>query len=469
MRCGEYGRDARRQNEMVARCVSGELGDGFMACRKKSSQRAAGTRAADLLWTKIKGMVGWSRFAVKSSGNAARQGLCFALRWMAVLLVGLVTASLGASEFPPQLGALVKENCLACHDAKSAKGGLDLSGLALDLDQTANPARWIHIHERVEKREMPPAGNELADGVRQSLLEMLGEAIITAERTEVREHGRGPLRRLTREEYEQNLRDVLQLPQLDIRDMLPADREAHGFNKTAAVLDMSHVQMVAYLEAAEVALRQATASGSAPPKVTKYRAVGRDLFTENYTYGERQAMFFAKNGKAVNNEELTELEDDPALEVAIFRSAHWPYYGYPRGFVAKLPGEYRVRFSARAVLQTEGFLLKPASEPVPMTFRTRKPSGPDVSGDVQATGGLIDVQPETQVFETTIRLLPTETFEYSLLGLPVPLSRNVDGGPPTYRYPPFPAGGQPGVAFQWLDVKGPLPPATWPPFAPRVI
>ncbi|MCA9050317.1 MAG: DUF1592 domain-containing protein, partial [Planctomycetaceae bacterium] len=149
--------------------------------------------------------------------------------------------------------------------------------------------------------------------------------------------------------------------------------------------------------------------------------------------------------------------------------AHWPYFGYPRGFVAKLPGEYRVRFSARAVLQTEGYQLKPATDPVPMTFRARKPSGPDVSGDVRATGGIMDIQAAAAVYETTVRLLPTETFEYSLLGLPVPLARNVNGGPPTYRYPPFPEGGQPGVAFQWLEIEGPLLPASWPPPSHRVL
>jgi hypothetical protein len=104
-----------------------------------------------------------------------------------------------------------------------------------------------------------------------------------------------------------------------------------------------------------------------------------------------------------------------------------------------------------------------------MTFRARKPSGPDVSGDVRATGGIMDVPPEKTTFETIIRLLPGETFEYSLLGLPVPLARNVKGGPPTYRYPPFPEGGQPGVAFQWLEVEGPISSATWPPASHRVL
>ena len=52
-----------------------------------------------------------------------------------------------------------------------------------------------------------------------------------------------------------------------------------------------------------------------------------------------------------------------------------------------------------------------------MTFRARKPSGPDVSGDVRATGGLIDVPPKQREFETIVHLRRTETFEYSLLGL----------------------------------------------------
>ena len=165
------------------------------------------------------------------------------------------------------------------------------------------------------------------------------------------------MRRLNRDEYEQNLRDVLQLPNLDIRDMLPEDREGHHFNKTTETLDMSRVQLIAYLDAAEAALREAMVNESKPPQVMKFRAVGTALFPSNTTYGEREAMFFAKNSEGVtfNNktpkEEVAAAATDDQLELALFRSAHWPYYGYPKGFVARLPGEYQVRFSARAVLQ----------------------------------------------------------------------------------------------------------------------
>jgi hypothetical protein len=385
------------------------------------------------------------------------------------LVIFLCTSRSAGAELPEPLGELIRQSCLDCHDGPAAEGGLDLASLAFTLDDRSLRDRWILIHDRIQTLEMPPDPDTLPDRDRKSLLDTLVNAIATADHADVIAHGRGPLRRLTREEYEQNLRDILQLPLLDIRDMLPEDREAQRFNKTATALDMSRVQLAAYLDAAEAALLQAIANGPEPPPRTKYRAVAARLFSANSTFGEREAMFFAKDNHAVGAKELEKLKDNPALELALFRSAHWPYFGYPRGFVAKLPGEYRVRFSARAVLQSEGYQLQPATEPVPMTFRARKPSGPDVSGDVRATGGIMDIQPKPAVYETTVRLLPTETFEYSLSGLPVPLARNVNGGPPTYRYPPFPEGGQPGVAFQWLEVEGPLPPASWPPPSHRVL
>lgn len=363
----------------------------------------------------------------------------------------------------------IHRHCYECHSEDAPEGKLNFDRLSLALNSQSIRNRWIQIHDRVKNLEMPPAPNDLASADRVSFLRQLSLKIHKADSAEVKKEGRGPIRRLNRDEYQQNLRDVLKLPTLDIRDILPEDRESHLFNKTTETLDISRVQLVAYLDAAEAALRQAMASGIQPPPKTKYRAVGARLFPGKSTFGNRQAMFFSKGSKGITNKQLDEAPDDPNVEMALFRSAHWPYYGYPQGFVAKLSGEYRVRFSARAVLQLPGFELKPATRPVPMTFRARKPSGPDVSGDVRATGGLIDILPEQDIYETTIQLRKRETFEYSLLGLPVPLARNVNNGPPTYRYPPFPKDGQPGVAFQWLEIEGPLSPETWPPPSHKVL
>lgn len=385
----------------------------------------------------------------------------------AFVLCACPTAATALLPVPAQ----IEQSCIECHDKDTAKGSLDLTALKFDPADRQLRERWIRIYDRVEQGEMPPHRDDLPEVQRAELLQTLDAALFGADRTEVLAQGRGPLRRLNRDEYEQNLRDVLQLPDLDIRDILPEDREGHRFNKTSDMLDMSRVQLAAYLDAAEAALRAAMVTEREPPPLMKRRVVGTDLFPGTSTFGNREAMFFAKDNKFIDlgRNKGKEAATDESLELALFRSASWPYLGTPKGIVAKHGGHYRVRFSARAVLQQPGFALLPAKQPVPMTFRTRKPAGVDIINEVRASGGVIDIQPEKQVYETTVLLRQGESFEYSLLGLPMPLAMNPNGSAPTYRYPPFPEGGQPGVAVQWLEVEGPLPPSSWPPPSHRVL
>ncbi len=373
---------------------------------------------------------------------------------------------------PPQ----IEQSCVECHDKDNTKGSLDLTALPFDLATPATRERWIRIYDRVEKGEMPPKADDLAQPDRAALVKSLATSITAADHADILAHGRGPLRRLNRDEYEQNLRDFLHLPDLDIRDILPEDREGHRFNKTTDMLDMSRVQLVAYLDAAEAALHAAMTTEAAPPPVIKYRAVGTDLFPGTGTFGNREAMFFARDNKAMefkNKGQREKSEKDGAkdetIEMALFRAASWPYLGTPKHFTAKRTGNYKVRFSARAVLQQPGYVITPATQPLPMTFRTRKPAGVDIINEVHDAGGIIDIQPEKRVYETTVRLRAGEAIEYSLLGLPMPLAMNPNGSAPSYRYPPFPEGGQPGLAVQWLEVEGPMESQTWPPPSHRVL
>ena len=154
--------------------------------------------------------------------------------------------------------------------------------------------------------------------------------------------------------------------------------------------------------------------------------------------------------------------------MGLFRSPGWPYGAFPRGFAAKHAGEYRVRFSARAVLQHPGFQVSDAKHAVPMTFRSRRPTNHDIAEDVKSVGGILEIQPGANVYETTVPLTAGQTVEYGLLGLPVP-QVDAEGKTGSYRYPPLPPGGQPGVAFQWIEIEGPIPPSMWPPPSHRVL
>ncbi len=367
------------------------------------------------------------------------------------------------------VGEMIRKTCIDCHNADTTEGGLNLTLVAWKLDDAEVRRRWVKIHDRISAGEMPPDASDLPKEDRQSLLKTLATAIDNSDHAAVLAEGRGPLRRLTRREYEQNLRDLLALPQLDIRDMLPGDREKFHCNKVAEALDISRIQLDAYLDAADMALRQAVASGVKPRPPVHERLPATRMFESANTYGEREAMFYAKHSQMIplSGADLSRMrkenKHDPEIELAIFRSASWPYYGYPDIFKAVEPGAYRIRFSARAVRQMRDFSLKPAWDSIPMNFRARKRSGPDVSGDVRATGDTLDIQPEVAVYETMIRLKQNETFEYSLLGLPVPRAINPPNAPLYYDFPPMPEGGHPGIAFQWLEITGPIDSETWPP------
>jgi hypothetical protein len=403
--------------------------------------------------------------------------------WLALALFPGFASGAGATDSSP---AQI-ESCLDCHDSGTKKGGLDLSSVPFDLNSAALRDRWIRVYDRVLKGEMPPKREDLADPDRALLLNSLHASLLEADSRDVALNGRGPVRRLTRNEFQQNLRDLFQMPDLDIRDLLPEDREGHRFNKTSGMLEMSRVQLNAYLDAAEAALRAARVTEPAPPPQIKKRIVGTDLFPSTATFGNRESMFFARDNvwinwdvpgdtskpvdaqskdkaaKARRDEAVRKAATDETVELALFRSASWPYTGYPKGSTAPVSGRYRVRFSARSVLQQPGYRLIPATQPVPMTFRTRKPAGADIINEVRAEGGILDILPEQKVYETVLRMKAGEAFEYSLLGLPMPLAQNPNGSAPTYRYPPFPEGGQPGIAYQWVEFEGPLPPESWPP------
>lgn len=378
-------------------------------------------------------------------------------------------------DFDSEIEPLLSQYCYECHDDLTSEGDLDLTALSFDLEDGKNRASWIHVFDRVQKGEMPPPGKseEISGESRADLVASLEVELREADLADIGRSGRGPLRRLTRSEFEDNLRDLLALPHLDILSRLPEDRVSHGYTKVASLLDMSRVHLDSYLDASEVALISAMAPSVKPVPPEKRRFTGTDLFSSLTTFGGREAMFFVRDNKMVplNGKQLAEMTPeerrDPALELAVFRSATWPYFGYPRDFTAKRGGEYRVRFSGRAVRQVRDYRLVPAHEPQPISFRSRQPSGPDVSGDVKETGGWIDLQVENEVFETTIRLQKGETFEYSLLGLPVPFIRT-DGGF-FYDYPPMPPEGHRGGVIQWLEVEGPIVPDSWPPESHRIL
>jgi hypothetical protein len=382
---------------------------------------------------------------------------------LSVLIVVCLLPLIAAQ--PP---AALRRSCAGCHNEKVKSGGLNLADLPFSLSDPSLRAHWVHIFDRIEKGEMPPNPAALSASARDSLLKELGGALREADLEDVKREGRGPLRRLSREEYENNLRDLLLLPDLDVGRYLPEDRKNHGFNKSSDALDFSRIQLAAYLEAADAALAQAVAPSVERPPAREYRRTALELLEQDIAYGGPRAMFFAQHNKRLLIPAIGKMRAEKAnpegLELALFRSAFQPFYGHIKNFQAPATGRYRVRFIARAVIHDGSFTLKPAPAPQAFSFRARKP---DIltTPSVRNTGGIIDILPEPRSYETEVLLDKGQVLEVNPLGLPVPRpieTSSIKGGLTT-RLPEIPPGGDRGVGFTSIDIEGPLYPAAWPP------
>ncbi len=182
-----------------------------------------------------------------------------------------------SAEMPKGLNAFLENHCMDCHDDNQAEGGLDLLSLDWNPLDHHNETIWVKIHDRVKSKEMPPPKkSRLQDAERQRAMDHLAWKITGAQDAKAGKYGRSVSRRVNRFEYENILRDLLNDPYLKIADRIPLDAEVHGFAKVGAALDVSHVQVNAYLDVAEFALRRALDFPETKPEFTTRRFYARE-------------------------------------------------------------------------------------------------------------------------------------------------------------------------------------------------
>lgn len=253
---------------------------GFLLGKRRGCQIASGTLT--------------NPAAVAHAGGGLRSLRYQRLSWAAVggviALAALARPGV-AAELPAPVRGFIEKRCLSCHDADTKKGGLDLAALSGDLADPAAFSRWVQVHDRVQAGEMPPQKSKAPAAERDAMLKTLSGLLTGTSSRRQLERGRVSLRRLNRTEYENTLRDLLALPGLEVKDLLPEDGRFDGFDKAADALDLSAVQMRKYMEAANVALDAAIAHQDKPLLwKQRYRRLGGLS-----QFGE--ASFPIKNGR----------------------------------------------------------------------------------------------------------------------------------------------------------------------------
>ena len=394
------------------------------------------------------------------------------------LLILFVAPSASFGALPPFL----EKNCVECHDAEARKGGLDLTALKSDLTDQKTFETWVKVFDRTASGEMPPKKKPRPDAAQQSAyLGDLSGLLIRQESARVATQGRTVERRMNRFEYENAVRDLLQAPWLDLKEILPEDTEAFRFNKTGQALDVSHVQLQRYLTAAEEGLRSAFVSSVEKPDASPKRHyarqqgsyTGKMKFSEFNQSPERATFptlgFAGQPEVRRGDAKMTVGKSDPKLRdeegVGVVHGAYEPVEPSFGTFRAPVSGRYKLKLCGHTVWVGPGKAVgkAPARWYIPDLDDISKGRRPEPVTVYALTRprilrriGNVDFNPEVTVNELDVVLKAGETIQIDT----VRFYRSRPGASRAQNPLATPEG-QPGLVMRWIEVEGPLAPQ-WP-------
>ncbi len=148
---------------------------------------------------------------------------------------------------PPLPESYLDRYCVGCHADEDAEAGLDIEALVKRNDALGDESSWIHILERIRRRDMPPEDHRRQP---EESAAAEAEASIRAWLPAATRLPHVPLRRMTRDAWTQAVDELLSV-QFPSESFFPADDIGEGFNRTASLLRMSPLLTEKYMEAAE--------------------------------------------------------------------------------------------------------------------------------------------------------------------------------------------------------------------------
>ncbi len=246
-----------------------------------------------------------------------------------LVLAMAVAAAAAAQSGAPAAASLLTSYCTGCHNETLQTGGLVLD--VADLQRIpATAEQWEKVVAKLQSRSMPPSPMPRPD---EAAYDTLIRTLTTELDRAAAAHpnpGKLPLlRRLTRTEYQNAVRDLLALDALpqeyDISYLLPADNVSSGFDNIADLLFMPPATLDRYLDAASKIARLAVGDPEMPVMVNIHRMDPehpQDARVSDLSFGTRGGLavkaFFPVDATYVIKVELASQPRDPQeLELTV--------------------------------------------------------------------------------------------------------------------------------------------------------
>jgi hypothetical protein len=319
------------------------------------------------------------------------------------------------ASFNTTIKPFITAHCLDCHGPDVQKSSLRLDALSADLRDDKAIATWVRVHDKLAAGEMPPKKKprpplrEL-----QAATQFLYGQLHAVSLEQQQKKGRVIVRRLNGTEYENTLHDLLGI-QVPLKEMLPEDNTAAGFDNISTALDLSATHLLLYQDAAEKAVTSAIPIH--PPILFSEKLTGREMTDKGPNF--RQGL-----------DRSCKLEGD-----ALIIYTKLPRYGLCSSAYVPSTGRYRVQMSACAV--------GGGGKAIPVGFMTVERSGREspVLRDVR------EIPPgKPQVVEFEFDLKDHQAFVANLLTL---------WDIRTFKKPISEYTGL-GLRVDWIKVEGPI-------------
>jgi mono/diheme cytochrome c family protein len=244
--------------------------------------------------------------------------------------------------------ALINQYCVGCHNDKLKTGGLTLDSVNVE-NPNQNPEVWEKVVHKLRARYMPPAGLPRPDEkAYQSLVSYLETSLDQLSAANPNPGRTATLRRLTRTEYQNAIRDLLGL-QVDVTQLLPADESSFGFDNIT-VGELSPTLLERYLAAARKISRLAIGSPA--------RAPGGEtiLLPPDLTQEEHfdELPFGTRGGTAVHYVFPQDAHYDIQLQLSRDRNEHIEGLAGPTDVELLLDGERVQLFTVKPVNNVTG-------------------------------------------------------------------------------------------------------------------
>ena len=190
-------------------------------------------------------------------------------RWISILLLSALASWVRADErFEKDIRPILQKYCYGCHGEKKQKGKLRLDTLDLNFDRGQSAERWHDALDQLNQGDMPPEDEPQLTAVEQAALTgWLTHRLKAASEARRSTGGQGVMRRLTRYEYANTLRDLLGVKLDFAKDLPPEPASPDGFKNNGLALGMSAEQLEYYLAISRTALGKVIVEGDAPTVV----------------------------------------------------------------------------------------------------------------------------------------------------------------------------------------------------------